>query len=146
MDCELKMSYIICSLCLFSDMREKVWKGISLINSKKERWEKWFRIPTIFHVIIITHTQPLYKFKTYVQFDENFPNNFFNLNFNQFYILAGISLNDNWIKKVFVSFAFCWKNIENQFLIFCMKFEWSFRWRIKSVFPHLKWEMGERNR
>ncbi len=33
MDCELKMSHIICSLYLFFDMREKVWKGISLKNT-----------------------------------------------------------------------------------------------------------------
>jgi hypothetical protein len=59
---------------------------------------KGFQILKIFHCII--HRQlPQCKFKTYVQFVESFWNNFFNLNFNQFFILTGISLNDNWIKK-----------------------------------------------
>ncbi len=34
MDCELKMSHITCSLYLFFDMWEKVWKGISLLFNK----------------------------------------------------------------------------------------------------------------
>jgi hypothetical protein len=47
------------------------------------------KINVIFHII---HRQlPQCKFKTYVQFIEYFWNNFFNLNFNQFCILAGIS-------------------------------------------------------
>jgi hypothetical protein len=31
------MSHIICSLYLFFDKREKVWKGISLINTAQQR-------------------------------------------------------------------------------------------------------------
>jgi hypothetical protein len=41
LECELKMSHILCSLYLFFDMREKVWKGISLNYTIPEQtWER----------------------------------------------------------------------------------------------------------
>jgi hypothetical protein len=98
LNCELKMSYIICSLYLFYDTEEKVWKGISLLyykqknNFPRNAWtsmeckedvlkslkksENWFlgtSICLVYDTIFKIYQKLFLKITNFILFQNSFP-------------------------------------------------------------------------